>query len=136
MALFCGIVFQMSNTEEENGEGGFKTGKSVEKRMEWSSRLLAAYPDKYPVIINRDPSGRVRVSRQKFIVPGESSILSFTAEVRHHVAGLKGTETLYCFLDDGTTPLPSTPIHTLYAKSRDEDGFLYLTYTLEDAYGQ
>ena len=124
----------MDINEDESIISNFKS-KPLEKRMAWSSKLLATYPGKYPIIVQRDPAGKLELARQKFIVSGDSSVLSFTTEVRNYIRELKPTETIYCFLDHGVTPLASSTISSIYAQAKDEDGFLYLTFTVENALG-
>merc|ERR1712070_216601 len=87
----------------------FKEEHSLDKRREVADRIRAKYPDRIPVIVEKAPkSDAPDIDKKKFLVPADITVGKFVYEIMSHI----------------------------YAKYKDEDGFLYITYSGENTFGQ
>ena len=60
----------------------FKAKHTFEKRKEEAERILAKYPQRIPVICEKDPRSRdiPNIDRQKYLVPDDLSVANFITE--------------------------------------------------------
>ena len=119
---------------------GKRKAKSLEfekKRIE-SERMRTKYPDRIPVRVLRAPQCTKvpLVDKEKFLVPEDLSIGQFMYVIRKRV---KLAPEVALFLMVGkagkTIPASSQIMSNLYNEFKDEDGFLYVTYTGEATFG-
>ena len=112
------------------------------------------------IIVERAPHERTlpRLPKSKFLVRSDFSLHQFTNiiniklfspsshqdEEDDNSKGSNGsgrhtnslhTHTLFLMTDQGHIPGPSQLLFTIYEESKDEDGFLYLTYASENTFG-
>ncbi|KAF5455462.1 hypothetical protein F2P56_025034 [Juglans regia] len=100
----------------------FKEEFNFELRYEESSEILAKYPDRVPVIVERySRSDLPEMEKRKYLVPQDMSVGQFIYILsgRLHLAPGKA---LFVFVKN---TLPQT----------DEDGFLYMCYSTEKTFG-
>lgn len=118
-------------------EGDFlREAKTLEQRLALSRRVLETYPDRVPIIVRRSASSKLPpITRQKFIVPDSVTFSRFVEQVKMYIPNIGPGTAIHVFLDNGMIPLGSTTIRQVYAESQAEDGFLYLNYTEENAFG-
>lgn len=113
----------------------FKNLYSLEKRKETSSRLRDKYPNIVPVIVEAMQSiGTPDIKTTKFLVPGTTTLGKFIYEIRQRIPDLKPQEALFVFVNGSLYPT-SKQIYELDHKGRNEDGFLYMTYCMENTFG-
>mmetsp|Transcript_79935 Transcript_79935/g.97850 ORF Transcript_79935/g.97850 Transcript_79935/m.97850 type:complete len:127 (+) Transcript_79935:81-461(+) len=116
-------------------------GQSFEKRCEESSKILAKYPDRVPVICFRAPKCTLpEIDRKKFLVPGSMLCYEFkyTIVTNIHRAREEGNQpqeqVIYLLIDNKVAKTGAT-MADLYDAYKSEDGFLYMTYTSENTLG-
>ena len=114
----------------------FKTNFSFERREQESSKILTKYPNKIPVIVQR--SERCKsiedISKNKFLVPGDLTLAQFVYVIKKRI-NVGPEQAIYIFLNDKTLATPTYTLSQLYNEFRDNDGFLYLDYAGENAFG-
>jgi GABA(A) receptor-associated protein len=93
------------------------------------------YPNKIPVVITKAIPSAPILKRNNFLSPNDITFGKFISEVRKHFHNLNETSALFFFIN-GTIAVPlSLMMNTIYHKYKDEDGFLYITYTHENTFG-
>tara|TARA_B100000927_G_C16239641_1_gene378884 strand:- start:213 stop:560 length:348 start_codon:yes stop_codon:yes gene_type:complete len=113
----------------------FQTKYSLEQRSKESSRIIEKYPDKIPIICekyNKDKS-LYTIDKNKFLAGGDLTMGQFIYVIRKRIK-MKPEEGLYLFIDN--TLLPNTELlSNIYKKYKNEDGFLYVLFSLENTFG-
>lgn len=108
----------------------------LDKRKQIASKILDNYPDRVPIILGR---GELRstpeISRNKFLAPSDLMFTKFILEVRRHIPSLDSTTGLFFFLRNNTIVPFSLTMGEIYYRYKSSDGFLYITYTVENTFG-
>eukprot|EP01126_Amoeba_proteus_P027337 TRINITY_DN2712_c0_g1_i16.p1 TRINITY_DN2712_c0_g1~~TRINITY_DN2712_c0_g1_i16.p1 ORF type:complete len:125 (-),score=15.83 TRINITY_DN2712_c0_g1_i16:199-573(-) len=111
------------------------------KRSESSTQIAFLYGDlssplfNLQVIVEKDPNNNVPdCTKRKFLVPHEITVGAFMFEIRRHIPELNQQQAIYLFVG---TQLPdsSALMYHVYEQHHDEDGFLYVMYSGENAFG-
>jgi len=111
----------------------YKNTYTLEKRQDEALRIKEKYPNRVPIICERYTVGDPEIDRKKYLVPDDLSISNFIYVIRKRIK-LKPENALYLFVNgkilNGTGLLAQ-----IYEKNKDNDGFLYIKYTLENTFG-
>jgi len=114
--------------------GSFKQDHPLEKRREVADRIKAKYTDLVPVIVEKaHNTDAPDIDKKKYLVPRDITVGKFVFEVRRHMS-LKADKAIFLFVDNVVPPTGAL-ISTIYDKHKDEDGFLYVTYSGESTFG-
>jgi GABA(A) receptor-associated protein len=106
----------------------------LDVRKEESRRIMLKYPDRRPIICNRGYNSETPLlPRNKFLVPHELTIGQFMYVIRKHLK-LEPEKGLYLFVSN-IIPTNSTLVSNLYDEYKSDDGFLYITYSIENTFG-
>jgi GABA(A) receptor-associated protein len=73
------------------------------------------------------------IDKQKFLVPLDCTVGKFNYEIRKHIQ-LSPEKTIFLFVNN-TIPPTSAMMSQIYDQYKDEDGFLYVTYSGENFFG-
>mmetsp|Transcript_16583 Transcript_16583/g.33064 ORF Transcript_16583/g.33064 Transcript_16583/m.33064 type:complete len:117 (-) Transcript_16583:1086-1436(-) len=113
----------------------FKQEIVFEKRQSEASRIRSKYPDRVPVICERSPTTTTLpdIDKKKYLVPADLTVGQFQYVIRKRIK-LAPEKALFVFVN-GTTPPTSHLMSTVFEEARDEDGFLYVTYSGESTFG-
>lgn len=113
----------------------FKLKSTLEQRSRESARILKKYPGRIPVIIDKSErsSSLPDIDRNKFLISQDMTIGQFQFILRRRIK-LQPKEALYIFTRD-SIPRVNDTVAEVYQRERDEDGFLYLTYSGENTFG-
>ncbi|KCV72694.1 GABA(A) receptor-associated protein (autophagy-like protein 8) [Fonticula alba] len=112
----------------------YKTDNDLSKRQTESKKILEKHPDRVPVICEKaDNSSIPEIDKKKFLVPGDLTVGQFVYVIRKRI-NLGPDQTLYVYVNKGLPPT-HTPMKVIYDDNRDEDGFLYVTYSGENLFG-
>jgi ubiquitin len=113
----------------------FKRSMPFEQRQEQSRKMLAMHPGKVPIIIERADgvTETEQIDRKKFLVPRGMSMGQMACIVRKRLHLPPGAA-LFLFVCGRIMPVTMTvsDVHTCHA---DEDGFLYITFNMENTFG-
>ena len=106
----------------------------LQKRKDESTRILAKYPDRIPVIVeNHSNSNIPNIDKCKFLVPTDLTVGQFVYVVRKRIK-LEPEKAIFLFIND-TLPPTSQFMSSIYEESKKEDGFLWVTYSGENTFG-
>lgn len=87
-----------------------------------------------PVICEKEISSNIKeMDRSKILVPRELTIAQFMKVIRKRIK-LREEEAIFLYVNEkimGTGKL----ISEVYASEKDEDGFLYVSYSSENVFG-
>ena len=111
----------------------YKNQYPFEKRKEDSDRILAKYPNRIPVIVEKFGIEVPDIDRKKYLVPDDLTMSNFMYVIRKRLK-LKAEKALYLFVNNKILAGMEN-IGTVYDKYKDEDGFLYIKYSGESTFG-
>ena len=117
----------------------FKKKYTFLERSEEVSRIIKKYPDKIPIICeqnynsSKNYNNNYNIKKNKFLVPNDFSVGQFIYVIRQQLS-LKPEIGLFFFINN-YIPSSSEYLYTIYSRNRDADGFLYITYSLENTFG-
>lgn len=113
----------------------FKQQHSVEVRKLESQRIREKHPDRIPVICEKaDTSSDVPdIDKKKYLVPADLTTGQFLYVIRKRLK-LPAEKALFLFVN-GTIPPTASLLNNIFEANKDEDGFLYLTYSGENTFG-
>lgn len=113
-----------------------KENPILENRRKQSAELLSKYPNKVPVILEKDPKSNINeINKKKFLCPNRQTIAHFNAIIRGS-AELDPTEALFLLINGNNSVIGDISMGEIYEKNKDEDGFLYIVYSSELAWGK
>merc|ERR1719440_1883421 len=112
-----------------------------ETRVAEANRILAKYPDRIPVVVERAKRERdlPEIEKKKFLVPGSMLVGEFKYIIHKHInqvsnGMLASDQTVYLFINT-TSPKTGALMSEVYEQHKAGDGFLYVTYSAENTLG-
>merc|ERR1712196_696426 len=88
-----------------------------EKRAAEAARIREKYPDRIPVICEKEPRSDIPpVDKRKYLIPMDLTVGQFV------------------FVNN-TLPPTAALMSTVYEQHKDEDGFMYMMYSGENTFG-
>ena len=114
----------------------FKLSHSDERRRAESQRIRSKYPDRIPVICERAETCLKEVpdiDKKKYLVPADLTVGQFVYVVRKRIK-MKAEKALFLFVNNALPPT-SDIMSNVYDTHKDDDGFLYITYSGENTFG-
>lgn len=113
----------------------FKKKFDFNTRKTESSRILDKYPNRIPIIVEKNKSSNnvPDIDKQKFLVPEDLNVGQFLYIIRKRLS-LKPEQAIFAFVNN-TLPPTSSQVSEVYNQHKDEDGFLYFIYSGENTFG-
>ena len=113
----------------------FKEKFSLEKRIEESERILEKYPDRIPVIVEKNIQCNELddIDRNKYLVPKDLTYGQFIYIIRKRLK-ISPNQALFIFCDS-ILYNNNISMNEIYQTSKDDDGYLYMLYTCENTFG-
>ena len=112
----------------------FKKQHSFDKRKEESSRIMEKYPDKLPIIVEKAKNTDIpNIDKNKYLVPDDLTCGQFVYVIRKRL-NLKPEQAIFIFINQILPPTAAL-IRQVYQEHKHDDGFLYVTYSSENAFG-
>lgn len=113
----------------------FKELHSFQSRQQESRRALQSYPDRRPIICEKqyNQSDLPDIDKRKYLVTKELTVGQFIYVIRKRMR-LTAEEALFVFVNNKLMP-NSASLWQIYATNKDEDGFLYVRYAKENVFG-
>jgi len=113
----------------------FKKEFNLEKRKETATRILRLHPDRIPVIVEKDKGGSLlQIKKNKYLVPNDLTLSRFAYEIRNYIS-IPSDTALFLFVNEHAMPAGQVSLGELYKQHKNEDGFLYITYSGENTFG-
>ena len=109
-----------------------KENKDVNKRKEMSEKLRKQFPDKIPIICEKDPKSKMKeIEKTKYLIPKDLTVSQFSLLLRKKVE-LNPEEAFYLIVKEKYSIVGENRIEDIYEKyANEEDGFLYIVYSEE-----
>ncbi|RYR78108.1 hypothetical protein Ahy_A01g002846 isoform A [Arachis hypogaea] len=137
----------------------FKQEHDLEKRRAEAARIREKYPDRIPVRIRSDfffaalslidatdvesctcvivekaeRSDIPSIDKKKYLVPADLTVGQFVYVIRKRIK-LSAEKAIFIFVDNVLPPTGAI-MSAIYDEKKDEDGFLYVTYSGENTFG-
>lgn len=113
----------------------FKETYDFEARKHECFRIIEKYPDRIPVIVEKDPGCDIpSIDKKKFLVPSDLTMGQFIYVIRKRIK-LSSDKAIYLFTDSGKLTPTSSFIKDIYHNEKDPDGFIYFSYTTQSTFG-
>ena len=109
----------------------------VNQRKQKCDKIRKQYPDKIPVIVEKDPRAKTLndIDKTKYLVPCVITVAQFTFMIRKRLQ-LNESEALFLIAKEKYTISGETNMNDVYQKYCDEeDGYLYITYSSKEIWG-
>ena len=116
----------------------FKKQHPFYERINESINILSLYPDKIPVICEKD--NRVQnynIKKRKYLVHKDITVGQFIFIIRKQLETTNRNQSgfgLFLFTK-GTIPSIVEEMGNVYKKYKDDDGYLYINYSFENTFG-
>jgi len=112
----------------------FKEKFDFEKRADEATRIKKKYPDRIPVIVEKAQQSNIPdLDKHKYLVPKDITVSQFIYVLRKRVK-IKAEEAIFLFINN-SLPTSSELMSTIYENNKDEDQFLYATFSGENTFG-
>ncbi|KAL4423822.1 hypothetical protein ABPG75_001123 [Micractinium tetrahymenae] len=112
----------------------FKEEHPFEKRQAEAARIRDKYPDRIPVIVERaDRSNIPDIDKKKYLVPADLTVGQFVYVIRKRIR-VSPEQAIFMFVRNVLPPTAAL-MADVYADHKDEDNFLYITYSGENTFG-
>eukprot|EP01134_Creolimax_fragrantissima_P000371 CFRG0371T1 len=112
----------------------FKERWPIEQRKLEANRIREKYPQRIPVIVERALTSEIEdVDKKKFLIPMDLTVGQFVYVIRKRIE-LTPEQAIFIFVNN-VMPSSSIGMDSLYKEHKDDDGFLYVTYSGENTFG-
>ncbi|KAG2393655.1 hypothetical protein C9374_007186 [Naegleria lovaniensis] len=114
----------------------FKEQKSLTERIEESRKVREKYPDRVPVICEKSAVEKdlPSIDKNKYLVPADLNVSQFVMVVRGRLS-VDETTSLFFFVGKDVLLMQTDLMGSIYEKYKDEDGFLYISYSGQNTLG-
>ncbi|KAJ4975886.1 hypothetical protein NE237_000992 [Protea cynaroides] len=115
-------------------KSSFKLEHPLERRQAEAARIREKYPDRIPVIVEKaERSDIPDIDKKKYLVPADLTVGQFVYVVRKRIK-LSAEKAIFVFVKN-VLPPTAAMMSAIYEENKDEDGFLYMTYSGENTFG-
>lgn len=113
----------------------FKQKYTFQERFLESSTVLQKYNDRIPIVCEKNLHNKntPELDKHKYLVPIDLTLGQFIYVIRKRIK-LPPEQGIFVFIG-GTIPATSHLLCDLYFLYKDQDGFLYITYSTENTFG-
>ena len=113
----------------------FKHRYSFKERKNDCVRILLKYPDRIPILCEKYPYSNIapEIDKHKYLVTYDLTLGQFMSVIRKRMS-LRPEIGLYIFIN-GVIHSNSSLLRHLYMDFKDNDGFLYIEYDIENTFG-
>ncbi|KAE9235527.1 hypothetical protein PF002_g11518 [Phytophthora fragariae] len=107
--------------------GSFKKEHPFEKRQAEAQRIRFKYSDRIPIDI---PD----IDKKKYLVPADLTVGQFVYVIRKRI-NVSPEKAIFIFINNVLPPTVAL-MSNIYKEQKDSDGFLYVTYSGENTFGE
>ncbi|KAK9936025.1 hypothetical protein M0R45_012890 [Rubus argutus] len=134
--MICCLKFAEDGDSETlaMGKSLFKCEHPLERRQAEAARIREKYPERVPVIVEKAVKSDIAdIDKKKYLVPADLTVGQFVYVVRKRIK-LSADKAIFVFVKNILPPTAAL-MSAIYEENKDEDGFLYMTYSGENAFG-
>ena len=109
---------------------------SFDRRKKETDQIKKDYPDRLPIICEKSNTqvNAPDILKRKFLVPTDMTIGQFIFSIRPQISITKD-QALFLLVDDSFIPSTSSMMVQIYQDYCHADGYLYITYMIENTFG-
>jgi len=112
----------------------YKAREPFEKRKSEALRIRSKYPDRIPVICEKDERSDIEpIDKIKYLVPQDLTVGQFVYVIRKRIK-LSPEKAIFIFINNVLPPTAAL-MSQIYEEQKDEDNFLYVVYSGESTFG-
>ena len=113
----------------------FKSTHTFSELKNDSTKIVMRYPDRLPIICERHSKSvkTPNIDKHKYLVPNDITVGQFMYVIRKRIK-LSPEQGIFLFINN-IIPSTTNLLSDLYYLYKDEDGFLYITYSSENTFG-
>ncbi|KAG0337033.1 ubiquitin-like protein atg8 [Podila humilis] len=112
----------------------FQQDHPFEKRQAEAARIRQKYPDRIPVICEKVEKSDIQtIDKKKYLVPMDLTVGQFVYVIRKRIH-LTSEKAIFIFVNEALPPTAAL-MSSVYDEHKDQDGFLYITYSGENTFG-
>lgn len=112
----------------------FKQKFTFEERCNQTNNIRLKYPNRIPIFVSRSCHNDCpQIDRNKFLVPNDLTVGQFMFVIRKRIK-LSSEKSIYLFINN-KVPTTSSLLSHIYENNKNQDGFLYITYSGESTFG-
>merc|ERR1712054_734400 len=114
----------------------FKEQHDLATRKAEAARIREKYPDRIPVIVTRavkSDDSVPDIDKAKYLVPSDLTVGQFVYVIRKRIK-IDAQKAIYIFVNNALPPTAAF-MSALYEEQKEEDGFLYVSYSGENFMG-
>lgn len=113
----------------------FKNRISFRERKNHCDKILLKYPDRIPILCEKFPYSKnaPEIDKHKYLAGYDLTLGQFMTVIRKRMS-IKPEIALYIFINR-IIHSNSTLLRHLYIDFKDDDGFLYIEYDVENTFG-
>ncbi|MCO5602471.1 hypothetical protein L7F22_056603 [Adiantum nelumboides] len=133
-AGFCASLLTSSLLFQKMAKSSFKQEHDLDKRKAEAARIREKYFDRIPVIVEKaERSDIPDIDKKKYLVPADLTVGQFVYVIRKRIK-LNAEKAIFIFVNNVLPPTAAI-MSAIYDEHKDEDGFLYVTYSGENTFG-
>ena len=108
---------------------------TLQQRIDESKRIMSKFNDRIPIICEKNQLDIYcpDIDKHKYLVPRDITIGQFMFVIRKRI-NLAANDALFLFINNSIFSSNIT-INSIYDANKNEDGFLYITYSRESTFG-
>lgn len=112
----------------------YKLMKPFDERRKEACYLLKKYERKIPIICEKSETSLIeQISKKKFLVNDDLTVAQFQMVIRKRLK-MKSHTAIFLLTNNKYLSATKT-LGEIYQNDKDSDGFLYITYSIEDTFG-
>merc|ERR1712228_797786 len=124
----------LHNKKMPRHKSEFKATHQKSKREFEAERIRKKYPDRIPVICEKAEGSDIPdIDKKKYLVPSDLTVGQFVYVIRKRIK-LAPEKAIFIFVNN-TLPSTAALMSQIYKDHKDDDGFLYVTYSGENTFG-
>ena len=114
-----------------------KENSDPEQRKRECDKIRCQFPDKIPVICERDPKSNIKdIDKTKYLVPADLTASQFNFMIRKRIE-IPQEAAFYLLVNGKNSITGDSVLSETYERYKDpEDGFLYIAYASELTWGK
>ena len=107
---------------------------NFDSRNKESQKILLKYPTRIPIIVEKCNRCLLKnIDKKKYLVPKDMTMSQFIFVIRKRIQ-LESSQSLFVMVNHRLVR-SNDQLGDIYDDRKNEDGFLYVTYTSENTFG-